>query len=80
MYYGCLVYTSNKMLPEEDGSVAGALALMCFLIVTPLEKTADGVTAVPLSLIHIWLHRIRRRKLSLRMAEGAGGDDILGFL
>lgn len=37
----------NKMLPEEDGSVAGALALMCFLIVTPLEKTADGVTAVP---------------------------------
>lgn len=37
----------NKMLPEEDGSVAGALALMCFLIVTPLEKTADGVMAVP---------------------------------
>jgi len=37
----------NKMLPEEDGSVAGALALMCFMIVTPLEKTADGVTAIP---------------------------------
>lgn len=37
----------NKMIPEEDGSVAGALALMCFMIVTPLGKTAEGVTAIP---------------------------------
>lgn len=37
----------NKMLPAEDGTVSGALALMCFLIVTPLNKTAEGVTAVP---------------------------------
>lgn len=37
----------NKMVPEEDGSVAGALSLMCFLIVTPLDKTAEGVGAIP---------------------------------
>lgn len=37
----------NKMIPQEDGSVAGALSLMCFLIVTPLDKTAEGVGAVP---------------------------------
>ncbi len=37
----------NKMLPQEDGSVVGALGLMCFLIVTPLEKTAEGTTAIP---------------------------------
>lgn len=37
----------NKMIPAEDGSVAGALSLMCFLIVTPLDKTAEGVGAVP---------------------------------
>ena len=37
----------NKMIPQEDGTVSGALALMCFLIVTPLDKTAEGVTAIP---------------------------------
>ena len=37
----------NKMIPEEDGSVVGGLALMSFLIVTPLGKTAEGVTAIP---------------------------------
>lgn len=37
----------NRMLPDEDGSMAGALALMCFLIITPLDKTADGIKAIP---------------------------------
>lgn len=37
----------NRMLPDEDGSMAGALSLMCFLIITPLGKTADGIGAIP---------------------------------
>nr|WP_288824517.1 PTS transporter subunit EIIC [uncultured Clostridium sp.] len=37
----------NRMLPDEDGSMAGALSLMCFLIITPLSKTADGTGAIP---------------------------------
>jgi PTS system cellobiose-specific IIC component len=37
----------NRMIPAEDGTMAGALALMCFLIITPLAKTAEGVKAIP---------------------------------
>lgn len=37
----------NRLIPEEDGNMAGILALMCFLIITPLDQTADGVTAIP---------------------------------
>jgi PTS system cellobiose-specific IIC component len=37
----------NTIVPEEDGNIAGVLALMCFLIITPLAKTAEGVNAIP---------------------------------
>lgn len=37
----------TKFLPQEDGALAGVMALMAFLIVTPLDATAEGVTAIP---------------------------------
>lgn len=32
---------------DEDGIVAAMVALMCFLIVTPISATAEGISAIP---------------------------------
>lgn len=37
----------EKLEPSENGTLAGVLALMSFLVLTPVDATADGVTALP---------------------------------
>ena len=37
----------NKFMPQEDGTLAGMLSLMSFLILTPLGETTEGVRAIP---------------------------------
>lgn len=37
----------EKLAPGEDGTLAGVLALMSFLILTPLGTTVDEVSALP---------------------------------
>lgn len=39
----------TKFLPGEDGSLAGILSLMAFLILTPLGQTAEEVPAIPMT-------------------------------
>lgn len=37
----------NKFMPEEDGVSSGIISLMCFLIITPLDKIEDTITVIP---------------------------------
>lgn len=37
----------EKFMPEENGALTGVMALMAFLIMTPLDQTKDEVTAIP---------------------------------
>ena len=72
----------KRLEPEEDGISASIISLLCFLIITPLDTTTDGVTAIPatwlgaqgvfsamiVGLVSARLYlEIKRRNLTIKM-------------